>query len=80
MMVVDASGGLFAWGVNGMSQLGDTTTVDKSTPSIVNGGSLAGETFVSVSCGESHTMAVDINGTLHAWGDNTHGQLGMTPG
>ncbi len=31
----------------------------------------------SVSCGESHTMAITTHGELYVWGRNTYGQLGL---
>ena len=43
-------------------------------PSILSPGSI--NNLVSISAGDSHTMAVRENGALYAWGDNTHGQLG----
>lgn len=35
--------------------------------------------FADVATGNDHTIAVDRSGNLWAWGDNTHGQLGLDP-
>ena len=61
---------LFATGGNYDGQLGDGTTVDKSTPVEVM------EDVQSVSAGEYHTMIVKNDGSLWATGDNSYGQLG----
>jgi YD repeat-containing protein len=77
-MALDTSGTLHAWGYNVYGQLGDGTTVNKSTPFIVNFGTLISKTIVSVVGGNLHTMALDTSGTVHAWGYNGNGQLGDT--
>jgi len=33
-------------------------------------------TFVTISAGNSHTVALDNNGWCYTWGNNTQGQLG----
>ena len=33
--------------------------------------------WVAVACGDYHTLALESNGTLWAWGDNADGQLGL---
>jgi alpha-tubulin suppressor-like RCC1 family protein len=40
-------------------------------------GSLEGKTVIKVATGTSHTLALCSDGTLHAWGQNDHGQLGV---
>lgn len=32
--------------------------------------------YVTISCGENHTAAIDVNGALWTWGQNSSGQLG----
>lgn len=65
-----------AFGENASGQLGDGTTVDKSTAVAVAG--LSG--IVAVSGGgdqlEAHSMALKANGTVWAWGSNLYGGLG----
>lgn len=49
---------------------------------LVTGGWSLAETsqpvFVKVACGGRHAMALDANGHLYTWGDNTYGQLGVS--
>ena len=35
--------------------------------------------IVQVSCGKYNTIVLDTKGQLHAWGSNSHGQLGIGP-
>jgi len=67
-------------------RLGDGSTVSSSTPVLVLRGEQQPEDpcnadpnltrIVAVSAGEAHSMALDVNGYVHTWGDNRHGQLG----
>jgi alpha-tubulin suppressor-like RCC1 family protein len=67
------NGFLWMWGFNGNGQLGDGTTVDKSSPVQTIAGGLD---WKSVSVGQSHTTSIKTDGTLWVWGDNAAGQLG----
>lgn len=67
-------GTVWAWGDNSHGQLGIGNTEDKTTPVRVSG--LAGLTVTAVAAGGNHTLALISNGTVWAWGDNSHGQLG----
>ena len=65
-------GELWTWGEAGSGQLGDGSTVDKSSP--VQVGSLTN--WSSVSAGDSHMLALKPDGTAWAQGANQYGQLG----
>jgi alpha-tubulin suppressor-like RCC1 family protein len=70
-------GTVWAWGNNDNGQLGDDTTVNKSSPvqTIVGG-----TNWSSVACGGNHTAAIKTDGTLWLWGQNNTGQLGDDTG
>jgi len=68
-----------AWGDNEYGQLGLGTTDGNahSFPALVlRAGALADKTVVAVSSGESHSLALCSDGTVAAWGWNSHGELG----
>lgn len=35
--------------------------------------------ITAVSCGQYHTLALQLNGIVYGWGSNKHGQLGVNP-
>jgi alpha-tubulin suppressor-like RCC1 family protein len=64
--------GLWLWGRNDAGQLGDNTTVRKSSPVQTIAG---GTNWKQVSCGTGVTAAIKTDGTLWLWGSNGAGQL-----
>lgn len=66
-----ASANLYAWGDNQYGQLGDGTTTEKLTPTLISG-----ENWASVSCGTFFTHAIRHDGLLFACGLNGFGTLG----
>jgi alpha-tubulin suppressor-like RCC1 family protein/uncharacterized protein (DUF2141 family) len=73
-LALRTDGTLWSWGKNSSGQLGrPSTATDQGLPTQV--GSAA--TWVSISAGADHALAVRADGTLWAWGDNTYGQLGL---
>ncbi len=60
---------LYCWGDNSQGQIGDGTTTDRPTKTLV----LASVAQVSTG---SHTCAVRLDGTLWCWGWNNTGQVG----
>src|SRR5947207_720049 len=66
--------GVWAWGNNGQGELGIGTTANSNTPVQVTG--LTGVTAVRGGEGGCHSLAVKNDGTVWAWGQNAHGQLG----
>lgn len=67
-----ASGGLMCWGLNNKGQLGDDTTVTRTTPVDVN--DITGTN--PFDAGSNHTCAIDVDGSAKCWGLNDKGQLG----
>ncbi|MGW7671901.1 RCC1 domain-containing protein [Streptomyces sp. NPDC054775] len=71
-----------AWGDNGSGQLGDGTTINRSTPvSVCAPGRTAPCTrfltdVVGIAAGTTNSLALRKDGTVLAWGDNGSGQLG----
>src|SRR5437773_11735111 len=70
-ITVGGTGGLYCWGLNDDGQLGDGTTIQRTSPVLVSGGP-----FSDVTAGGSHTCALTSAGTTYCWGANDHGQLG----
>jgi alpha-tubulin suppressor-like RCC1 family protein len=71
-LAVDASGNVWAWGLNYHGQLGDGTSANRSAPVRVAGV----QNVQAVAVGANWTsMALDTNGNVWAWGNNFYGQL-----
>jgi alpha-tubulin suppressor-like RCC1 family protein len=75
-LALSNDGTLWAWGCNGNGQLGDGTTVNKSTPIKVN--NFNGVTAIAAggANGFDFSLALKNDGTVWAWGYNQYGQLG----
>ena len=74
-VALNATGKLFAWGIDNRGQLGDgghrtgsTVPVRVHLPS--------GTTATFVASGSEHSLALTSTGRVLAWGDNDFGQLG----
>lgn len=69
-------GGVWTWGLNNFGQLGDGGPVningERETPAQVTGL----PEMLSVSAGDGHVLALGLDGTVWAWGDDIDGQLG----
>ena len=70
-MAIDSAGGLWAWGLNDLGQLGTNDTNNYSTPTYISGG------WSSVSMGNFSVAGIKVDGTLWTWGLNDQGQLGQ---
>jgi alpha-tubulin suppressor-like RCC1 family protein len=77
-LALRSNGTLWSWGINNTGQLGDGTTISRSSPVSVIGGITD---WCRVSTNNSHSLAIRSNGTLWSWGNNRFlsnatGQLG----
>lgn len=77
-MLLTNKGYVYTWGENARGQLGSGNTTDSSTPVKITGGSLKDKKIVEISAGSEHSLARDSSNKLHAWGDNTRYQCGLT--
>ena len=64
-------GELWSWGYNTFGQLGDSTTIHRSSPV-----QIPGTSWNDVAGGFYHSLARKTDGTLWSWGLNNRGQLG----
>ena len=62
---VQSTNALYGWGLNTSGQVGDATTISKSTPVQL----LTGTSFSQVKSGLDHSLAIKSDGTLYAWGN-----------
>ena len=67
------TGGVKCWGVNSSGQLGDFSTLYKSSPSQVFGLTSGVQ---AIWAGGNNTCALLTSGVLKCWGSNYYGQLG----
>ena len=72
-----SDGTMAAWGSNTYGQLGDNGEYNSIVPVLVyQAGVLQGKFVTAIAASGSHSLALCSDGTLVAWGDNGHGQLG----
>jgi len=67
-----ADGTAYCWGGNSFGQLGDNSSIDRSSPRPV----LTSLKFTTIDAGNKHTCALTSDGTAYCWGLNVVGQLG----
>ena len=77
-LAIGSDGNAYAWGNNTYGQLGDGTRTSQTTPVMVKKpeGAPTDFTYVQVSAGWLHSLAVGSDGYVYAWGWNNYGQLG----
>ena len=78
-VVLDDQGKVYTWGNNSHGQLGNETNEASLAPiciSDISGNILKGKNIISISAGESYTLAIDEQGKVYSWGWNRYGELG----
>lgn len=71
-LALTQDGSVWSWGRNNYGQLGDGTTVEKTTPTRVP--NLSG--VIGIAAGWAHSVVIKSDGTVWSWGQNTSGELG----
>ena len=83
-LALGSDGNTYAWGSSGNGQLGDGTISDsRATPVRVKTPDRKAYpdlpkdfTYLQVSAGGNHSLALGSDGNTYAWGNNQYGQLG----
>lgn len=73
-VVLGTDGSVWGWGRDDLGQLGNAPTTSQVTRPIQTIGTGSGIT--QISAGQLHALALESNGTVLAWGDNSAGELG----
>ncbi len=77
-LALTTAGHLYAWGGNGVGELGDgaAPTASDMPVAVSSTGLPPGTTFTQISAGTEFAIALSAAGKLYAWGLNGAGQLG----
>ena len=76
-LALDSDGRVYSWGYNFSGRLGVGPHQDSNVPLAVDTtGVLAGKKIIAIAAGYDHSLALDSNGKVYAWGANDDGQLG----
>jgi alpha-tubulin suppressor-like RCC1 family protein len=76
-LLLTSTGRLFTWGNNATFQLGNGSTFNLYSPTLIEiSGLQSGEFTLWVGAGAYHSFAGTSNGRLFVWGNNGSGQLG----
>nr|WP_232354145.1 InlB B-repeat-containing protein [Bifidobacterium asteroides] len=82
-LAVGSDGNAYAWGSNSYGRLGDGTATQRTTPVLVKKPDRKTYpdlpedfTYVQVSAGDYHSLALGSDGYVYAWGSNSNGRLG----
>ena len=74
VVCITGSGDLYSWGHNGYSQLGNGTTSQGVSPTVVT--ALCNKKISQIACGSHHSLARTDEGEVFSWGYNSCGQIG----
>ncbi|PKI66121.1 hypothetical protein CRG98_013479 [Punica granatum] len=66
---------LYSWGWGDFGRLGHGNSSDVFTPQPIK--ALQGLRIKQIACGDSHCLAVTMDGEVQSWGRNQNGQLGL---
>ncbi|XP_062095114.1 ultraviolet-B receptor UVR8 isoform X1 [Humulus lupulus] len=66
---------VYSWGWGDFGRLGHGNSSDLFTPQPIK--ALHGMRITQIACGDSHCLAVTMEGEVQSWGRNQNGQLGL---
>ena len=69
-----SDGKVYTWGDNQYGQLGDGTTISKTSPVLVN--LPPNVNITTISSGIHHNLALTADGKIYGWGSNASGEVG----
>ena len=72
-IAIDKNGQVWGWGYNSFGQLGNNDTASRRTPVSILG---TKKTFCRIASWLRATLAIDKNGMVWGWGENSYGNLG----
>ncbi|XP_043461516.1 RCC1 and BTB domain-containing protein 1-like isoform X1 [Leptopilina heterotoma] len=75
VLALSNKGEVYSWGHNGYSELGNGSSNQGLTPTIIST-ILSEKLIVSIACGSHHSLALTNEGEVFAWGQNNCGQVG----
>ena len=77
-LALSSEGKVYSWGANDQGQLGNGTATNSNLPVEVKteGTPMECKKIVQISAGGAHSMALDSEGNIYAWGWGGEGQLG----
>eukprot|EP00750_Incisomonas_marina_P032758 INCI9339.1.p1 GENE.INCI9339.1~~INCI9339.1.p1 ORF type:complete len:1016 (-),score=164.65 INCI9339.1:2443-5490(-) len=75
VLAVGNAGELFVWGSSRFGQLGNGTYASSSTPLLCK--FLTNDGVKDIACGDGHCVVLSGRNSLHTWGLNNFGQLGL---
>ncbi len=73
-LAIGKGGAVWAWGDNSYGQIGDGTAFKRPVPVMLK--ELGQREIICVAAGDEHSLALDAEGTIWAWGSNWSGCLG----
>lgn len=76
-LALDTTGSLHSWGRSDYIGIGSTSSAAGAPIIINNYGSLSGKTIKTMTCGGNHSLVLDSDGKVHAWGYNQYGGIGI---
>jgi alpha-tubulin suppressor-like RCC1 family protein len=74
-LAITSDGKLWGWGRNDYGQLAEGSSDNISTPRAI--AHPTGKKFIAVAAGQYHSLALDEERTIWAWGINLNGEIGI---